>query len=205
MMTGLDITGSMYPYKYKSSIRQRGVKIGFGYKAYIQNHMSDGPLTDVEYRAFLNMWLCRFVFCGKANEPTLNHIAMAEDLATSHLIPLGKYLLGSVYHMLHQTTHLMYTRQKISCVNGPWWFVQMWLQLYMHQIVGINLNNRHFPSSGYKKGEIQITKGCQTYGKAASTISIDQNISQLFELFFRGFTNPLWLPYLCRCGIWSRH
>jgi hypothetical protein len=37
--------------------------------------------------------------------------------------------------------------------------------------------------------------GC-SYGEAASTIIIDQNISQLFELFFRGFTNPLWLPYL---------
>jgi hypothetical protein len=66
----------------------------------------------------------------------------------------------------------------------------------MHQIVGIDLNNRHFPSSNYKEGEVQITKGCQTYGEAASTISIDQNISQLFELFFKGFTNPLWLPYL---------
>jgi hypothetical protein len=28
MMTGLDVTGSMYPYKYK--IRQRGVKTGSG-------------------------------------------------------------------------------------------------------------------------------------------------------------------------------
>jgi hypothetical protein len=26
MMTGLDVTGSMYPYKYKSSIRKKGVK-----------------------------------------------------------------------------------------------------------------------------------------------------------------------------------
>jgi hypothetical protein len=142
------------------------------------------------------MWLCRFIFCGKTNEPTLNHIAMAEDLATGHRIPLRKYLLGSVYHMLHQTIHLMHISQKISCVNGPSWFVQMWLQLYMQQIVGINLNNQLFPSSSYKEGEIQITKGCQTYGEAASTISIDQNISQLFELFFGGFTNPLWLPYL---------
>jgi hypothetical protein len=105
---------------------------------------------------------------------------MAEDLAVGNLIPLGKYLLGSVYHMLHQTTYLMHTSQKISYVNGPWWFVQMWLQLYMHQIVGIDLNNRHFPSANYKEGEIQITKGCQTYGEAASTVSIDQNISQLF-------------------------
>jgi hypothetical protein len=71
MMTGLDITGSMYPYKYKGSTRKRGVKTGVGYKVYIHNHMSDGPLTEIQYKAFLNMWLCRFVFCGKANEPTL--------------------------------------------------------------------------------------------------------------------------------------
>jgi hypothetical protein len=72
----------------------------------------------------------------------------------------------------------------------------MWLQLYMHQIVNIDLNNRLFPSSSYKEGEAQITRGCQTHGEAASTASIDQNVSQLFELFFRGFPDPLWLPYL---------
>jgi hypothetical protein len=124
------------------------------------------------------MWLCRFVFCVKANEPTLNHIAMAEDLAAGHLIPLGKYLLGSIYHMLHQTTFLMHTSQKISCVNGPWWFVQMWLQLYMHQIVGIDLNNRHFLSSNYKEGEVQITKGCQTYGTTRFCIKFNATVLQ---------------------------
>jgi hypothetical protein len=98
--------------------------------------------------------------------------------------------------MLHQTTYLMHTSQKIYCVNGPWWFVQMWLQLYMHQVVAIDLNNQHFPSTNYKEGETQSTKGCQTYGEAASTMSINQSIGQLFELFFRGFANPLWLPCL---------
>jgi hypothetical protein len=191
MITGLRVTETVYPHKYRDSSKQTGVKIGVGYKRYIQNYMSDGPLTDVEYRAFLNMWSCRFIFCGKANEPTLNHIVMAEDLAAGTSIPLGKYLLGIVYHMLHQTTYLMHTSQKISCVNGPWWFVQMWLQLYMHQIVAIDLNNRHFPSTNYKEGETQSTKGCQTYGEVASTVSINKGIGQLFELFFRGFFNPL--------------
>jgi hypothetical protein len=90
---------------------------------------------------------------------------MATHLAAGKRIPLGKYLLGSVYHMLHQTISQMHTGQKILCVNGPWWFVQMWLQLYMHQIVNIDLNNRLFPSSNYKEGEAQITRGCQTHGK----------------------------------------
>jgi hypothetical protein len=46
MMTGLDITGSVHPYKYKVSTRQRGVKTEVGYKMYIQKHMSDGPLSE---------------------------------------------------------------------------------------------------------------------------------------------------------------
>jgi hypothetical protein len=192
MIIVLKVTGTVYSYRYKGSSKQTGV----GHKRYIQNHMSDGPLTDVEYRAFLNMWLCRFIFCGKANDPTLNHIVMAEDLAVGTPIPLGKYLLGSVYHMLHQTTYLMDTSKNIACVNGPWWFVQMWLQLYMHQIVAINLNNQHIPSTNYKEGETQSYKGCQTYGEATSTVSINKDIGQLFELFFRGFINPFWFPYL---------
>jgi hypothetical protein len=37
MMTGLDITGSVYPYKYKGSTRQKGVKTGVGYKMISKN------------------------------------------------------------------------------------------------------------------------------------------------------------------------
>jgi hypothetical protein len=103
MITGLDITGSVRPWDFKGSSRQTGVKPGSGYKNYILSLMKDGPLGEVEYRAFLNMWLCRFIFCSKTNEPTLNHIAMASHLANGNRFPLGKYLLGSVYHMLHQT------------------------------------------------------------------------------------------------------
>jgi hypothetical protein len=48
MITGLRVTGTVYPYKYRVSSKQTGVKTGVGYKRYIQNYMSDGPLTDVE-------------------------------------------------------------------------------------------------------------------------------------------------------------
>jgi hypothetical protein len=120
MITGLDITGSVQPWEFRNSSWQTGVKPGSGYKNYILKHMKDKPLGEIEYRAFLNMWLCRFVFCGKANEPTLNHIAMASHLVNGNRLPLGKFLLGSVYHMLHQTVTQMYTSQRIACVNGPW-------------------------------------------------------------------------------------
>jgi hypothetical protein len=48
MITGLGVTGTMYPHMYKGSSRQTRVRIGVGYKRYIQNYMSDGPLSDVE-------------------------------------------------------------------------------------------------------------------------------------------------------------
>jgi hypothetical protein len=49
----------------------------------------------------------------------------------------------------------------------------MWLQLHMHQIVGIDLNTQFFPSPNYHEGEVQVTKGCHTYGEAASTVPIN--------------------------------
>jgi hypothetical protein len=121
---------------------------------------------------------------------------MATQLAGGKRIPLGKYLLGSVYHMLHQTISQMHTGQKISCVNGPWWFVQMWLQLYMHQIVNIDLNNRLFPSSSYNEGEVEVTRGCQTYGEAASTVLINRmsvsSSSSFSEASLTLFGFPTW-------------
>jgi hypothetical protein len=189
MITGLDISGSVHPWDFRGSTRQTRVKPGSGYKFYIQNHMKDGPRSEVEYRAFLNMWLCRFIFCGKANEPTLNHIVMATKLAGGKRIPLGKYLLGSVYHMLHQTITQMHTSQKTSCVNGPWWFVQMWLQLHMHQIIGIDLNNRFFPSSSYHEGEVQVTEGATPMEKLLQLFSSIRMSASSLSSSLKAFPN----------------
>ena len=105
MMTGLNVSLPVYPYKYKSKSNQRAVSSGCGWVKHIQNYMNaSGTVSDKELKAFMNMWLCRFIFYGKSNEPTLNHMVMAEDLAAGTQIPLGKYLLRPVYHMMHQIT-----------------------------------------------------------------------------------------------------
>jgi len=120
MMTGLNVTKPVYPFKYKGNSSQKAIKSGVGWAKYIQTYMApSGTVTNKEYKAFMNMWLCRFIFCGKCNESTLNHIVMAEDLAAGTLIPLGKYLLGSAYHMMHQITAHMHEGVQISCVSGP--------------------------------------------------------------------------------------
>ena len=73
-----------------------------GWASYILNHIGDGSIVDErEYVAFLNMWLEKFIFCGSSCGPTYNHKYMAERLAADNEIPLGKYLLGSTYHLMH--------------------------------------------------------------------------------------------------------
>ena len=105
MLTGLRITGSMQPYEYLSAGSKKLDKISdcSRWVGYILNHIGDGSVvSEREYVAFLNMWLERFVFCGSSCGPTYNHKYMAECLAASNEIPLGKYLLGSAYHLMHQ-------------------------------------------------------------------------------------------------------
>jgi len=52
MMTGLNITESVRPYKYKGSSKQTGVKTGVGYKKYIQNYMFDALCLKLNTRPF---------------------------------------------------------------------------------------------------------------------------------------------------------
>ena len=195
MMTGLGVSGIPYPDKYKGKSSQKAIKPGGGWSSYIQTYMESGSISDKEYKAFLNMWLCRFVFCGKANEPTLNYLLIAEDLAVGTYIPLGKYLLGTFYHMMHQISNQMRSGDKIIAVNGPWWLLQMWVQLYMHQIIFVNLYSLSFPSINYAEDQTPTTKGCQTYGEAASAINVRIDSGHLFKLFYKGFGSFLWLPY----------
>jgi hypothetical protein len=67
----------------------------------------------------------------------------------------------------------------------------------MHQIVAIDLNNRHFPSTNYKEGEAQSTKGCQTYGEAASTVSINRTLVNYLS------SSSKVLPILFGSHIWT--
>jgi len=81
--------------------------------------MKTGSVSVREHAAFLNMWPEKFIFFGKTISPTTNNLKMAETLAGGNLIPLGKHLLGSVYHLLHQVSVNLRTDQPISNLGGP--------------------------------------------------------------------------------------
>ena len=102
----------------KASFKIETRTIG-GWSGYVTKNMKTGSVSVREHIAFLNMWLEKFIFCGKTAGPTNNTLKMAETLAGGNPVPLGKHLLGSVYHLLHQEPVKLRANQPISNLRGP--------------------------------------------------------------------------------------
>ena len=86
-----------------------------------------------EHATFLNMWLDKFIFCGRSVGPTSVYLSAVERLAYGNRFPLGRYLLGFVYHPLHQVAEKLLLGEPIGNLGGPWWFIKMWLNVHMHK------------------------------------------------------------------------
>jgi hypothetical protein len=172
MLIGLNVlaTDSAYSLLTKPSHRLETKNIG-GWKGYIDRRARTGPINDREHAAFLNMWLEKFIFCEKTVDPTTNMQSIAESLATGHSIPLGKHLLGSVYSLLHQVSIKLSAGQPIGNLGGPWWFINIWLNLYMHKVLGQDLHKMSFPSD-HTEEEKPKTRRCMSYGEAASAFRL---------------------------------
>ena len=159
MLTGLNITASDRAFNFldPASFKIKTRAIG-GWSGYVFENMKTGSVSVREHTAFLNMWLEKFIFCGKTVGPTNNTLKIAETLASGNPVPLGKHLLGLVYHLLHQVSAKLRADQPISNLGGPWWFIQLWLHIYMHKTMGIRLSELSFPSEEFDEEEDPITR-----------------------------------------------
>ena len=135
--------------------------------------MKTGSVSVREHTVFLNMWLEKFIFCGKAVGPTSNNLKLAETLATGNPVPLGKLLLGSVYHLLHQVLSKLRKNQPITNLGGPWWFIQLWLHMYMHKTMTVELSEIEFLSENFSEEEETVTRRCTSFGEAVIMIAND--------------------------------
>ena len=145
MLTGLNIHASDRPFHLleKASFKIETKSIG-RWKGYIGKNMKTRSVSVREHAAFLNMWLEKFIFSGKAIGPTNNNLKLAETLANGKLVPLGKHLLGSVYHLLHQVSIRLRNNQPITNLGGSWWFIQQWLHMYIHKTMVVDLSDLKF-------------------------------------------------------------
>jgi len=162
--------------------------------------MKTGSVPNREPTAFLNMWLKKFVFCGKTVGATNTNLRLAENLATGNPAPLGKLLLGSVYHLLHQVSSRLRKNQPIINLGGPWWFIQLWLHMYMHKTMKVELSEIEFPSEDFSEEEELIPRRCTLFGEAAIMIANDPRvfgITDFFKSFYTGFpgASTVWFAY----------
>jgi hypothetical protein len=71
---------------------------------------------------------------------------LAERIAMDSEIPLGKYLLGALYHLLNQVSRHLMKDETVTIITGPWWLLQLWLNLNMQKIMTQDLRSLKFPS-----------------------------------------------------------
>jgi uncharacterized protein with ParB-like and HNH nuclease domain len=90
MLTGLDISiaddASVYGKKYEYRMNTRNIG---GWTGYIQEYRKTRTVGQREHATFLNMWLEKFIFCGRLVGPTNAYLPAAELLANGVRFPLG--------------------------------------------------------------------------------------------------------------------
>jgi len=172
MLTGLDISTAdnshLFDTKPSSKVETRAIG---SWSRYIQKYRKTGSVREREQTIFLNMWLDKFVFCGRSAGPTSVYLSAAERLANGGRFPLGRYLLGAIYHLLHQVARKLLLGQPIGNLGGPWWFINMWLSVHMHKRLEFDLFAQRFSRDIAEDHELDeeesATRPPLNYGEAA--------------------------------------
>ncbi|RYR09977.1 hypothetical protein Ahy_B05g078422 [Arachis hypogaea] len=99
------------------------------YQSFILNNKGqDGePVFDNEHIAFLLYWLSGIIFCARSIQVEVTYLPSAIMLAEGKRLCLAKLFLTRLYLTLDWITALMREKKRITNVDGPVWFFQLWL------------------------------------------------------------------------------
>ena len=142
------------------------------------------------------MWLDKFIFCGRSVGPTSVYLAAAKLLANGVRLPLGQYLLSSAYHLLHQVSQKLILGEPISNSVSPWWFINMWLNAYMHKRLQWNFFTQQFPwgiAEDYELADDELaTRSPLNFSEAIIVLpgtKVNENqIGRFFHTFYNGLS-----------------
>jgi len=115
-------------------------------------------MSDREHIAFLNMWLDIYLFYGQACSPTSNYLVLAEKILGNSKNPLSKILLGALYSLLNRVSQHLMQNENVPTITGPWWLLQLWLNLHLHKLVAPELINLSFSSKCLEEQEEQLPR-----------------------------------------------
>jgi hypothetical protein len=96
--------------------------------------------------------------------------------------------------MIHQMSKKLLKNEMIDTIGGPWWLIELWLQLYFHQVIGKALKDHVFPSKDFLEKQKMKTCRCTSFGEAASAIVISLDLVTFFKAFYNGLAdeNVIW-------------
>jgi hypothetical protein len=116
---------------------------------------------------------------------------VSKQLAPGNCIPLGKYLLGAVYHLLHQVAVSLPTNSPISTPGGPWWFINMWINLHLRDRLEQNIFTKTF--LGDQPNGVPIMRcRCMNFGEVLSVFAGHKrtpHITEHFRSFYLSFNS----------------
>jgi hypothetical protein len=130
-VTGLPIDGEPYLHgqfdsdTFTSTMAQHGRSAHSGsyprwLAYYRQEHNATGGI------AFLEYWLCKFIFCTSSCKPTGAWTFLATALYNGRRVGLGQPVLGALYRTLYQATMHPFE----TGISGPFWILDFWIQIY---------------------------------------------------------------------------
>jgi len=189
MLTGLDIAtaddGNIFCRKTEYKVETRNIG---GWSGYVQKYRQTRSVGQREHTIFLNMWLDKFIFCDRSVGPTFVYLSAAERLANHNRFPLGRYLLGSVHHLLHQVAKKLLLGEPIGNLGGPWWFINMWLNVDLLKRLRWDFFAQQFPqdiAEDYELAEDKsATRSPLNNGEAIIVLpSTDANENQTGRFF----------------------
>jgi hypothetical protein len=141
------------------------------------------------------MWLEKFIFCGRSVGPTNTFLPTAELLANGVRFPLGRYLLSSNYHLLHQVSQKLLLGEPIGNLGGPWWFINMWLNAHMHKRLQWDFFAQQFlreiAENHVLGDEESATRPPLNFGEAIIVLPRTEANEDQIGRFFQSFYNSL--------------
>jgi len=197
MLICLDIAtaddGHLFDRMAERKVETRNID---GWSGYIQKYQRTRLVGQREHAIFLNMWLDKFIFYGRSVGPTSVYLSAAERLADGGRFPLGQYRLGSAYHLLHQVTEKLLLGEPIGNLGGPWWFINMWLNVHMHKCVRFDFFAQQFPKDIAEDYELaddeSATRSPLNYGEAAIVLPRtgcnENQIGRFFQTLYDGLS-----------------